>query len=157
MTDKKITDREIIKALECCLDISPSTCKNCPLFNVTNSTMVCSKIATKFALDLINRQKAEIDQWKEEANKHQNLWCEAVVDIETAKAEAFKECIEKIQNQIKNNNAISAEWLRGFLNNLLKEKVSEDKVQWLKQGECPMTPEQFNAIYDDEETVGEDK
>ena len=38
-----------------------------------------------------------------------------------------------------------------------KEKVSENKVQWSKQGECPMTPEQFNAIYDGEETVGEDK
>lgn len=59
MTDKKLTDEEIIKTLECCLDISPSTCKNCPLFNITNSTMVCSKIATKFALDLINRLQAE--------------------------------------------------------------------------------------------------
>lgn len=42
------------------------------------------------------------------------------------KAEAYKECIEKIQNQIKNNNAISAEWLREYLNNLLKELVGED-------------------------------
>ena len=38
----------------------------------------------------------------------------------------------------------------------LKEMVSGDKVQWSKQGECPMTPEQFNAIYDDE-MVGDDK
>lgn len=56
-----MTDNEIKKALECCLDISPLTCKDCPMFNVTNSTMVCSKIVTKFALDLINRQQAEIE------------------------------------------------------------------------------------------------
>lgn len=56
-----MTDNEIKKALECCLDTSPLTCKDCPMFNVTNSTMVCSKNLTKFAIDLINRQQAEIE------------------------------------------------------------------------------------------------
>ena len=41
------------------------------------------------------------------------------------KAEAYKKCIEKIQNQIKNNNAISAEWLMEYLYNLLKELVGD--------------------------------
>ena len=58
----KLTDKEIANALECCLDVSDSTCKNCPLFNITNSTMVCSKIATKFALDLINRLQEENEE-----------------------------------------------------------------------------------------------
>ena len=124
-----MTDNEIIKALECCLDISPSTCKNCSLFNVTNSTMVCSKIATKFALDLINCQKAEIERLQ---GHNENL--------QTANTALSNEILDIKTEAVK-----------------LKEKVSEDKVQWLKQGECPMTPEQFNAIYDDEETVGEDK
>ena len=85
----KLTDTEIVKALECCLDISPSTCKNCSLFNVTNSTMVCFKIAIKFALDLINRQKAIIE--KSEKVEHF-----ADKTIETANAE-----IEnlKVENQ----------------------------------------------------------
>ena len=61
-----MTDAEIVKALECCLDTSPLTCKNCPLFNVTNSTMVCSKSATKFSLDLINRQKEEIERLRKD-------------------------------------------------------------------------------------------
>ena len=38
---------------------------------------------------------AEIEQWKEEANKYQNLWCIAVDDIGTAKAEAIKEFAKK--------------------------------------------------------------
>ena len=31
----------------------------------------------------------------------------------------------------------------------------DDEVLWSKQGKCPITPEQFNAIYDDE-MVGEE-
>lgn len=61
-----MTDKDIIKALECCLDSSSSSCKNCPLFNITNSTTVCSKIATKFALDLINRQQAKLEALTED-------------------------------------------------------------------------------------------
>ena len=58
-----MTDKEIIKALECCLDTSPSSCGKCPLFNVdvTISKMICSKVAMKISLDLINRQQAEIE------------------------------------------------------------------------------------------------
>lgn len=32
---------------------------------------------------------------------------------------------------------------------------SVEKVQWMKPGECPITPEQFEAIYNDES--GENK
>ena len=49
----------------------------------------------KLSLDLLRRKQAEIDQWKEEANKYQNLWCIAVDDIGTAKAEAIKEFAKK--------------------------------------------------------------
>ena len=37
---------------------------------------------------------------------------------------------------------------------LIKEMIDDDEVLWSKQGKCPITPEQFNAIYDDE-MVGE--
>lgn len=55
MTDKKLTDEEIVKALECC--INGNICSECAL-----SAGNCNeKVAMAFALDLINRQKAEID------------------------------------------------------------------------------------------------
>ena len=41
------------------------------------------------------------------------------------KAEAYKECIEKVKKQIENNNAIDAKWLRNYLDNLLKELIGE--------------------------------
>ena len=93
-----MTDNDIIKALEeekkyvmglqhrleCHGEETPGLIKNCVLLSNT--------------LNLINRQKAEIEQWKEEANKHQNLWCEAVMDVQTAKAEAIKEFAEKLKS-----------------------------------------------------------
>ena len=39
-----------------------------------------------------------------------------------------------------------------FINNIAGFKeVDENKVQWSKQDECPITPEQFNSIYEDKE------
>lgn len=97
-----MTDNDIIKALEeekkyvmglqhrleCHGEETPGLIKNCVLLSNT--------------LNLINRQKAEIEQWKEEANKYQNLWCEAVMDVQTAKAEAVKEFAERLRNKLFN-------------------------------------------------------
>ena len=50
----KITDSEITKALECCIDCD---CKNCPCQTENGH---CMEIDEALILDLINRQKAEI-------------------------------------------------------------------------------------------------
>lgn len=108
-----MTDNEIIKAVGCC--IGNTKCDECPMFRTQN----CMNKVFGYALDLINRQKekikefdeklvirrglidyqkAEIEQWKEEANKYQNLWCIAVDDIEKVKSEAIKEFAERLKN-----------------------------------------------------------
>ena len=52
-----MTDNEIIKALECCIK---HDCGNCPA-----TAMVCGEtFDMEYALDLINRQKAEIEKLK---------------------------------------------------------------------------------------------
>ena len=135
-----MTEEQIIKALECCIN---NNCGSCP-DSIANSVGNCERNLRRDALDFINRQnaeieqkdvvikglekaltnvtveadrllkeseskeqaynnefnlrkelKAEIEQWKEEANKYQTLWCEAVKDIQTAKSEAIKEFAEK--------------------------------------------------------------
>ena len=43
--------------------------------------------------------QTKIEQWKEEANKYQKLWCTSVDDIETAKSEAYKEFAEKLKKR----------------------------------------------------------
>lgn len=107
------------------------------------------------ALDLINRQQAEIErlrkevnlvsiqfqdaqeryeevqteieQWKEEANKYQKLWCIAIDDIEAAKSEIYKEFAEHLKEKWSNNYYDSPDVdFDEFIDNLLKELVGED-------------------------------
>lgn len=117
MTDKKFTDEEITKGLECCIAFD---CRNCPLGSKCNSSPP-SLLPFKCALDLINRQKAEIESLKIEfsamrdmANlyKAKNEKLRAKVEtrtqeklalgrvytqkLKTAKSEARKEFAKKI-------------------------------------------------------------
>ena len=117
MKDKKFTDEEIIKALECCIAFD---CRNCPLGSKCNSSPP-SLLPFKCALGLINSQKAEIESLKIEfsamrdtANlyKAKNEKLRAKVEtrtqeklalgsvytqkLKTAKSEARKEFAKKI-------------------------------------------------------------
>lgn len=59
MTDKKFTDEEIIKALECC-STPCCECDECPLYCVGAN---CSSFELhRYVLNLVNRQKAQIDE-----------------------------------------------------------------------------------------------
>ena len=72
--------------------------------------------------------QAEIEQWKEEANKYQKLWCTSVDDIETAKSEAYKEFAERLKDGAQMADCFdSYNMVVGthFINNLLKEMIDE--------------------------------
>lgn len=71
--------------------------------------------------------QAEIEQWKEEANKYQKLWCIAIDDIEAAKSEIYKEFAEHLKERWSNNYYDSPDVdFDEFVDNLLKEMVGED-------------------------------
>ena len=53
-----LTDNEIIKALECCNEKARG-CEECPMIERDGS---CIKFLTREALNLINRQRAEIER-----------------------------------------------------------------------------------------------
>lgn len=57
-----MTDNEIIKALECCVGVAVGErlCISCPLF----MQRTCFRVKDTLALDLINHQKAELDDLK---------------------------------------------------------------------------------------------
>lgn len=57
-----MTDNEIIKALECCRSTS---CYDCPY----NDENLCIDALLQYALDLINRQKAENERLKDKNAK----------------------------------------------------------------------------------------
>ncbi len=59
-----MTDNEIIKALECCCS-EEIQCRNCPLPQNVKDGLECGTVIAKECLDLINRQKAEIEDKEE--------------------------------------------------------------------------------------------
>ena len=128
-----MTDKEIIKALECCTT-KGAKCSDCPAFKKVDRSD-CKRYF-RGAIDLITRQKAENDRLETEneilsrnadtafqdgLNEAQDLYAEQVKD--EIKSEAIKEFAEKvIANKNKLFNYIFSS--RGFdeqIDNLVKE------------------------------------
>lgn len=57
-----MTDKEIIQALECCIKLT-SDCDNCPYYGYDDD-LQCFDMSKRDALNLINRQQAEIESIK---------------------------------------------------------------------------------------------
>ena len=115
MTERKFTDEEVIKALECCSKDNVKDCDACPYEDMETKTY-CVNELIKDALDIINRQKSEIDIL---VRKHDSLLdelaekqaeierlqeivnpkCERCVSktIASAKSEAIKEFDKKFK------------------------------------------------------------
>lgn len=95
---KEFTDEEIIKAVECCSEPC-CVCDECPLYCVGVN---CSSFELhRYALDLINRQKSEIDSLRADLKR---VCAERDAHICTnnfIKSEAVKEFSERLKNKIK--------------------------------------------------------
>ncbi len=88
--ENKFTDSEIMKALECCSTYtSVSDCKQCPLRDTCEQNTLDT-----FALDLINRQKAEIERLQKENSILSR-------NADTAFQDGLNEAQELYQEQIK--------------------------------------------------------
>ena len=144
-----MTDKEIIKALECCGDEEElHWCTECPYYDKEND--FCQEDLHRDALDLISRQQAEIERLQNESigncelaismRNDNNLKGDCSYCIDKAKAEAIKEFAERLQEKADDIGidedgflfTISAEWKTWFrvgdwceeiINNLVKEMV----------------------------------
>ena len=95
--ENKMTDNEIIKALEFCAE-HVRNCAECPL-NVT-SLDHCSTRLAQNVLNLINRQKAEIERLDA---LNTDVFAGKVIlqiKLENAKAEAIKEFQNTSRNRL---------------------------------------------------------
>ena len=90
-----MTDNEIIKALECCTDIDLDSCEKCPIrIECYNNTIDIKKAA----LDLINRQKAEIER----LNKEVDRLSQCVLYHDGQIVDAVKDFAERLIHKIVN-------------------------------------------------------
>ena len=96
-----MTDTEIIEALECCKNPIPM-CDDCPV----GSGGMCFDLLKDYALDLINHQKAEIEELKamiEAAENHYNpLPFKGIFDekIAEVRAKAIREFAERLFERV---------------------------------------------------------
>lgn len=110
---QKVTDMEIIKALECCSEHN-TLCDGCSYKHKT--VEYCDSDLCKDAIALIKRQKAEIERLKKFldmsrkvslARRDSNLKiCELnlklIEELKTAKSKAINEFAEELKTRIKN-------------------------------------------------------
>ena len=149
-----MTDNEIIKALECCSKpVIEECCLECPYY--LGGQENCHKLLGDIIV-LINRKQAEIErlkkevnlvsiqfqdlqeryeeahaeieQWKEEANKYQKLWCIAMDDIEIAQFGAIQELAKRLKSSIYINTNLlvyQCEEVESVIDDIVKEMVGE--------------------------------
>ena len=115
-----MTDNEIIKALELC-SADECWCDDCPYENLCTDTDI-----TKFALDLINRQKSEIER----LNSPYEMQVEASKKLENSiKTEAVKEFAELLKEHVRDCYPYYYVIDEEVVDNLVEEMVGETNEQ----------------------------
>ena len=145
MIDKKYTDKDIISSLQ--VIATTCNCNECKIRSGKWGTCNCSETTANAALDLINRQKAEIERLKEcpkcvyEYDGEVTEYCvqgpcSNFKTVEQIKVEAYKEFAEMLKNKIKTecnsygkptfdyDTSIS---IMRYIDNLVKEMADEEK------------------------------
>lgn len=122
-----MTDKDIIKALELCLanDIFEKSCSIC---KYKDDDISCMDKMFRDVLDLVNRQRAEIE---EKSNKLREI----MPIVAELKNEAVKEFAERLKANITINNtddgyliySVDYNCLMDDIDDLLKEIVGEQK------------------------------
>ena len=131
-----MTDNEILKALECCS--AKGKCVRCTYDHFSDDCDGCTSILAKDSLDLINRQKAEIERLHSEVKEKTEAivflknqatgwsidFCNLKQKLNTAKAEAINEFAERAgvmitevyNKHIFGNNDLEAEEKDAIIN-----------------------------------------
>lgn len=132
-----MTDNEIKKALECCSNHDGSKGELCETECPYQNNCYDKEKGIDFlrdALNLINRLEAENERLKKEKDEYAYLYDKHInTAFSHIKAEAYKECIQKIKVKSKKEHLVcSGASLRTDytitdkeLNNLLKELVGD--------------------------------
>jgi hypothetical protein len=96
MTDKKFTDEEIIEALDLCTQQNGSIpCYDCPCWN--DDEQECKGIDYTATLNLIKRQKAEIERLKSANDEKFRQWDMLAEKTKQHYADLYNEAKDKLK------------------------------------------------------------
>lgn len=120
-----MTDKEIIKALECCSSGEAMICEECPL----NEECYNDELdLAELALDIINRQQAEIGRLQKEVNLVSIQFQDLQEETDEIRAKAYKEFADKLKNEINIRTTYSREQDKNvmrMIDNFVKEMVGD--------------------------------
>ena len=121
-----MTDNDIIKALECC-GKNPPVCHECKYKGKCNR-IDCYDYLKRDVLDLINRQKAEIESKNDLIHRQSDVISEQKEKLESIYSEAIKEFIKRFEKKIKDVKfTIGQTWeIKSALKEAKKEMVGEE-------------------------------
>lgn len=122
MTDHKFTDDDVIKGLKC-LSGAEIFCRECAFGRLESRGFACKKNVAEAALDLLHRQKAEIESLQkslvDQFDGYENI-------RKKAKAEAIKEFAERLKEKL----GWTTEPLDEYdIDNLVEEMTRDGNVQ----------------------------
>lgn len=132
-----MTDNEIIKALEICVD-EEDRCGECPYCQYRFDLVIpCAEKNGKDLLNLINRQKAEIERLQNKVEELAEVLSNSIrIRYAEAKAEAINELAVRFENELTEKVEefyfveeyeffMSTNKVLEFFDNLVKEMVGE--------------------------------
>lgn len=130
MTNKRYTDEEIIKALGYC-NADRNECDKCVFQRECESNPFYSAVA-EHALELINRQKSEIERLKKEVSVERDAYISIQDRYEHTKAKAYKEFANKLEEKCGIFTPLGVNWIEEVkavrvsdIDKILKEMVGE--------------------------------
>ena len=133
-----MTDNEIIKALEC-LAGTEIMCKDCSFSRFESRGFACKKNVSTAAIDLINRQKAEIERLTEAGKeavscftRMESFYKIKCKEIEIARAEAIKEFAEGLKKHFEtytDDEESNAIYMRNLIDDLVEEMTEKGGVE----------------------------
>ena len=142
-----MTDNEIIKALECCQDCN---CKECPCCRVIDGGTYCTEIDEEEILDLIKRQKTEIDILIRKKESLRDEITELQAEVEKYKAE-HKDFAKRLGNLatmeimvFDRANELKAETIKEFKARLINN--IDDGELYNSNDDYWMTIQHINAV-----------
>lgn len=130
-----MTNEEIESSLK--VIATTHDCNECKIRNCKWGTCNCSQITARAALDLINRQKAEIEKLEKALEGQDQLVHGLNKCYYQAKSKAIKEFGERLKNKIKTEcnpygkptfDYDTSIAIMRYIDNLVKEMVGEDNA-----------------------------
>lgn len=123
-----MTDNEIIKALECCVN-QPCCTQHCPYWR--NSKAGCEYITPQNLLNLINSQQAKIKGLNKKVEELSEVLSDHIkIRVKEIKSEAIKEFAEKLKAEYdgfdERSEMIMYNNLLVAIDDVVKEMVGEN-------------------------------